>query len=335
MSICDNNKPLLDKKILFVGIGFYDYDNAIIAKLIELGATVSYFWSCIHDLKYRILNKLGANSSALSHIQYLRTQEIERLSSGHDFVFLIKGENLSQEDFDLLKLKNPNANFILYLWDDLRRIANSDLLLRNISNIWSFDSDDCNKYGFKFRPLFYRDGLRSAKKDIALSSIGSCHSNRLDIFKNVSYQLDKLGLKYYLKLYINYRQYIRMRFLHKSFGKADKRFLIHKPLSYDDTMMIIASSYCVLDITHPSQKGLSIRTIEALRCGCHILTSNNGITCYSDISPESYTVFDHIQPSVIRAIFEHKVPLSKISSRYSIENFLREIFGCPLNMLDS
>lgn len=318
--------PLLNKKILFIGIGFYDYDDAIRHKLIELGAKVSYFGTSVNDTLYQILRKIGVQKKANNYLQRIRIKNIEVQPKNNDYVFVIKGENLTQLDFDLLKKNNPDAEFILYLWDDYLRIDNRDILIKNFKNIWSFDSEDCKKYGFKFRPLFYREGLKSMNKTIFLSSIGTLHSNRLKIFRNIAYRLDAHRLSYYLKLCSSKFKYLRERYVFHNFSKYDESLIMTSPISFDKNCEIISKSKCVLDIPHASQAGLTIRTIEALKCGCHIITSNKYLTDYTDISKEYYTIIDPDNQLSLDTIISKNIPLSKLSERYSLTSFINELF---------
>lgn len=319
--------PLLGKKVLFVGIGFYDYDEAIIAKLEELGASVSYFCSCYKDVYYKILYRLGATNRGKDYLQKLRKKEVINLRDDNDYVFVIKGEELSQEDIDILKKKNPNGNFILYFWDDVARIKNKDILLKNFHEIWSFDYADCKAYGFKFRPLFYRDELSPATKDYFLSFIGWCHSNRLDIIRDMANQLEKIKQPYFLKLYIGKSSYISNRYLTHTLKKSDEKIIVTTPISYSKTASILSHSMWILDIPHSSQNGLTIRTLEALKCGCHILTSNKSISMYQDISKEYYTIFDADLPISISTLPSQFFSVPNLSPRYSLESFLREILS--------
>lgn len=319
--------PLQGKRVLFIGIGFYDYDQAIISKLKELGGEVSYLCSTYNSLLYRLAKSIKARKLAKSWTNKIRIKKIKNTSLNNDYIFIIKGENLTQQDIDLLKSRNPKAECILYFWDDLKRIDNRGLLLSNFSNIWSFDPDDCQKYGFKFRPLFYRDNLvTKLDKNIFLSSIGWCHSNRLELFRSISSQLKAANKTFFLKLYIGKKSYLINRYFRSILLSSDRDLLITTPIKYNETMKIISSSICVLDIPHPSQKGLSIRTIEALKCGCHIITSNVQISTYKSINNGYYSIIDTTLPLDISKIIKNNFPLSKLDISFSLGEFIKELF---------
>lgn len=318
---------LANKTVLFIGTGFYNYDEAICKKLKELGADTSYFCSIIKTSTSRFLKLVGLKKFADKNLQKKRASKIGKLKTNSDFVFIIKGEDLLQSDIDLIKRNNPSAKFILYFWDDFRRISNKKTLLNNITNIWSFDTEDCEKYGFKFRPLFYFDGLKPSEKNIYLSSIGGWHSNRIDLFREVSQILKKQNKNYYLKLYLSKRIKFIDRYLKHSLTNSDEELIITKPLGYKKLSEIMSRSKCILDITHVSQRGLSIRTLEALKCGCHLITTNMSISSYNDISPEYYTIIKNEKPINFSILNKNEFPISNLGEKYSLYEFLYELFS--------
>lgn len=321
------NKPLMGKNILFLGTNFFDYDTIIRAKLEDLGASVCYFWPGTNSFYYRILKRIGLKKVAERYADKLRAERISKSRLDNDYVFTIKGAYLNQTDLDQLKIQNPKAQFILYLWDDISRIDNWNVLVHNFSKIWSFDQEDCKKYKINFRPLFYREGLHPLNdKEYFVSSIGSCHSNRLELFRQLSKELDKTNYPYFLKLYIGKIDYFINRYLKKSILSDDSKLFITSPVPYDFVTKVTAQSRCVIDIPHASQRGLTIRTIEALKSGCHLYTTNESIKKYEDISPDYYTIFDPNSKDPFSLIINKCIPMSDISSHYSLESFLREIF---------
>lgn len=320
--------PLFGKRILFIGIGFYDYDQAIKTKLEELGGIVSYICSVQYTIFYRVLSSVGLRKAAKKYANKKRRQLIISTPSNHDYIFIIKGEGLTQIDINLIKSQNPNAKSILYFWDDLKRIDNHAVLINNFQNIWSFDPEDCQKYGFKFRPLFYRDDIKvNPEKKYFLSSIGWCHSNRLEVFRSIANKLKRENKTYFLKLYVGKKTYIINRYIRRLYNSTDNELLITTPIKYFDAMHVISGSIFVLDIPHPSQKGLSIRTIEALKSGCHIITTNKYIKEHPYISSSYYTILSkELSIESKFPIIENLKP-SKMCEIFSLENFILELFN--------
>jgi len=316
---------LKGKKILFIGTGFFDYEDEIKKKLEKYGAKVSYFNTCYYDYVARIYLKLGFKKKALFHLQKNRIRMLLSITKDNDIVFVIKGENLTQIDFDLLHQFNSKANFILYLWDSLARIDNKELLLSNFNKIWSFDRIDClNNRKLNFRPLFYRYIPKNEHKIYLLSFIGSMHSDRLDIVRSLRDKMKFYNETYYFKIYMRKFYFLISRYLTHKIKKTDMEFIILKNISYSEFQRITAKSIAVLDISHPLQSGLTMRAIETLAAGCHLLTTNSDIINYPQIPETGYTIFSRDNP-VLPNI--KKMENSMMSEYFSLDHFINELFA--------
>lgn len=315
---------LQGKKILFIGIGFYDYEDAIAYNIKRRGAIVSYVNTCTYNFLIRCFRWLGKTKATNVRTQKIRTQDILNTPIDNDIIFVIKGENLTQLDINLLKERNPNAQFILYLWDSLVRQDNTQLLLRSFDIIWSFDRKDCEENpSLKFRPLFYRTLSPKQDKLYDLSFIGWIHSDRLAILRSLKVQLIDAGKPYYLKLYTGPYRYFWDRYITKKLSSNDRDLIITKPVDYREFQRVISSSRAILDLAHPLQSGLTMRTIETLAAGCHLLTTNSDISQYPDITKGSYTLFDRANPNLPNLTLND---LPNISTNYSLDSFVNQIF---------
>lgn len=279
------------KRLLFIGLGFYDYDSAICDRLRSMGYVVDYVKTVPSSgIVHKLLKKLRLNSLLCHKIDEFVNRGIAGASVNNDIVFVIKGENLSAGHLSHLKKSNPHARFILYLWDNLNKIANKDVLLPCFDKILSFDRLDCIKYeNFEFRPLFY---LRTGEPDHAhrydLSFIGEDRPGRYKFLKKISSIIPKDKV-----VYFRLKSSVLRTVLDKVTGK---RLCNNLRLPYDEFCRITGESAAVLDIVEENQSGLTMRTIESLALGKHLYTTNDEI-CYTPyISPSSYTVLDVDNP---------------------------------------
>lgn len=317
---------LKNKKILFIGIGFYDYEKIIQTILLQCEAKVDNLNSAVRPFFYRLLIRLHLSGLARCFLQMFQTFQIKRSIPDNDIVFIIKGEGLSQLDIDLLRKRNPHARFILYLWDSLVRHANKELLLRNFSDIWSFDRKDCEENPMlKFRPLFYREIFCKVKRKYKLSFIGWLHSERLNIVRQLRDQLRCANEQYYLKLYTGRFHYFLLRYIYRILKPEDKELIILKPLSYKVVQQVMAESEFVLDIAHPMQTGLTMRTIETLAMGAHLLTTNVDIMNYPEIDSKAYTIL-HKDCITIPSQIADVMPSQEFKEYFSIQHFISQLF---------
>lgn len=310
------------KRILFIGIGFYDYEEGIKKSIEKQGATVDYLNTCPNDFLSRLFLRINMSDWSVARLQRLRTKKLYSLPVNNDIVFVIKGENLTREDITYLRRYNPRARFILYLWDSLIRHTNLDVLLSNFDDILSFDRIDCLLDAkLKFRPLFYRTLPVTRPKEYYLSFIGWMHSDRLAIVRSIRNQLKAQGKSYFIKLYMGKLSYFFARYITRVLNSDDRELITLTPIPYGEYQQVIAASRVVLDVAHPQQSGLTIRTIETLAAGCHLMTTNADIVNYSQISANSYTIFERENPGLPMQI----ISTEPIDNYFSIETFIKNI----------
>lgn len=314
------------KRILFVGIGFYDYESSIKKALEARGATVSFFSSTNQDYVTRLLMLLGLRRISNYRNRIHRRRKIKHQQVKNDIVFVIKGEELTREDMLLIKQNNKDASYVLYLWDSLVRHANLEMLFPFFNEVWSFDRIDCqNNPALQYRPLYYRARLgdKTAAKQYDISFIGWMHSDRYHLLKEIKQSLVSQGKTYYFKLYTGYFSYLVNRYVKKTITKKDEDLFIFKPISYRDYLDITQSSRYVLDIAHPQQSGLTIRTLEALACNCKLVTTNADISNYTGIPTDAYLIYERSKSILSLSSDETQFT---ISDYYSIDYFIDEIF---------
>lgn len=319
------HNAILQKSILVIGIGFYDYENAIIDELKKRYFKVYYINAVYNSILKRILLHLSNNLSKKVEATYLR-KKILNLPNDIDDILIIKGENFEEQHIQLLKKKYSQANICLYLWDSLNRIRNASLLLRNFDNIFTFDRKDAIRYNLKLRPLFYRNNECVCNKDYKydISFIGWMHSQRYEILHKLKKQLNEQNIKYKFVLYTGKLSYFINRYIRKKIKKEDKDLFVFHPISYHDYLSISLSSKVILDIAHPLQSGLTMRTIEAIGLNKKILTTNPDIINYPMINKDNYVVLDMDNIIIDQSIFD-KSSKYNATAYFSLSAFVDEI----------
>jgi hypothetical protein len=94
------------KRVLFIGIGFYDYEKAIIGQFEQLGYDVDYFSEVpANGLKYRLYSRFN-NTGELEKIRAKHNIQIaNNCAADYDLVFIIKCEYLTVEALEIIKQK--------------------------------------------------------------------------------------------------------------------------------------------------------------------------------------------------------------------------------------
>ena len=315
------------KNLLFIGVGFHEYDSYIIKKL-EKEYNVSYLNCSGFRIRHPYIYSLVKYSSGLFSMlnnkttkSYIKTTK----DKGFDTIFIIKGTNLTDEHFMLLRQYHPSAKLVLYLWDAWELIPNRDVLRRNVSKIYSFDSEDCKKYGFILRPLFYLESCPKTKKQYDICFVGNGHSNRLKLMRDLKRLCVENGLKYRFVVNMGIPAYLKMKYLPNNVQNDDKDIISSRSIPYQEYLEIIRTSRTVVDIHYNKQSGLTMRTIEALAAGARVITTNEHIKEYENIPSNMYLLWKKNADAELMDFVNAPKPEYTISPYYSIEYFLKEV----------
>jgi len=322
---------MANKKVLFIGIGFYDYEQSIIDEFKAQDYDVDYF-SEVPDSTFAY--KFYSRRNNIKKLETIRAKHsndiVVRSSANYDLVFIIKCEYLTMASLEVLKAKNPKARFVLYLWDSLTRFKAIEDKFVFFDTIYSFDRFDCeNNNRLIFHPLFYRNeylssGTDNKEFDYGLYHLGWYHSDRLKLIKKVVSQLKDNGVSYKVVLFTGYLSY----FMDTLFGgqlKGNKEYLIFKPISARENFGKILRSKVVLDIAHPDQSGLTMRTIEMIGAEKKLITTNRDVVNYDFYRPENIIILDRYNPVIDAGFFENaysSIP-EDLKNKYSIRSWLK------------
>lgn len=326
---------LSNKKILFFAPSFFGYELEILGKMQQLGASVDYYDerpknNFITKAAIRIDRRLMKNRIKSYYFKiFEKTAEKE-----YDYIFVVNIEAMLPELLGILRKQQPGAKFVLYMWDSIQNKKQTLESLPFFERICSFDPNDAkNIPGVIFRPLFYIDKyaenrILGSRISTDLSFVGTVHSDRYSLIEELKSQMKGLGITSYFFMFFP----SRILFLYKKlkeikFRKAKLNEFNFKPLSQADTLQHIMSSNVVLDIQHPAQTGLTMRTIEILGADKKLITTNADIVNYDFYDSQNIHLIDRHNPVLDRLFFEmaYKPVNADIKYKYSIEGWLKEL----------
>jgi hypothetical protein len=249
-------------------------------------------------------------------------------------VLVVNPEGCGLAVLKQLRRLQPQARFALYRWDSFenRKHLSPTALLKQFDRASTFDDVDAERYGMRFRPLFFSDEApaRQIEPRYAFSFIGTMHSDRYRIVSALNRQASEFGLATFVypflasrAIYWVYRA-ARPEFRGTKFG--DFRY---KSMPYAEAMEVTGASLAAIDIEHPKQRGLTMRTFEVLAAGKKLITTNARIRDYDFYSPDRICVIDRLQPRVEKSFFEAPpVPWEASQrARYSIRAWADDVLG--------
>ncbi len=332
---------LFGKRILFLAPSFFGYEHLIVSELTKLGAIVRHFderpfSSSISKVLNRLNLKIFIKKSIVDHFNFIAELAV---AEPFDYLFVISPETMDSNFIRRLKLSNPNMKSILYMWDSIRNKSNAQKVLGSFDIVLTFDKTDLDfSPGIQFLPLFYPNefleksqSINSAcKNKYSACFIGSAHSDRAKVVKRISYEFEKRGLNTFVFLYCPGKLYFWLRkiFTNEYIGLSMKD-LSFSSLSKQQMQDVLDNSDIVIDIQHPDQTGLTMRTIEMLGYGKKLVTTNNAIVNYDFYDPRNIAVVDRVVPSLTDEFIasSYQPPHHSVVLDYSLGAWLAKIFA--------
>jgi hypothetical protein len=149
-----------------------------------------------------------------------------------------------------IKKKYPNNRIIYWYWNHIYHPEWMKEIPEGVEK-WSYDPEDCRKYGLNFNTQFYFKAIADYRLEdypmaYDFSFVGATKS-RADKIAECEKLIDNRGFS---------KQFIVI-----DYNSKVKR--VHG-IPYSEVIDIVRKSRCVVDILPDAQKGLSIRPLEAL-----------------------------------------------------------------------
>ncbi|GAB1448404.1 hypothetical protein MASR2M44_14130 [Bacteroidota bacterium] len=320
--------------LLFIPNGRGNYGTAIEAKLIEKGAKVVVF---DERPSQSTLSKIG-NRLLGSNLEFLNIKYFKEILNSFDgsvffdFILVIRGEVFTSSICELFRRRFPEARFILYLWDSLKNNDKSSLF-NYFDSVLSFDRLDCINKSIKFRPLFFLDyydyAMTSCPKDIDVLFVGTIHSDRYCFINNFKKVFDKANYSTFFYLYAQSRLiFYKLWFQNPCMRSAKVSEINYSVIPAKEVAKLMLRSKVTLDLQHPSQSGLTMRTFEAVGARTKIITTNKEIRNYDFFNSDNIYILENGDfncPSEF--ILSPSTELdSEVYKKYSLEGWLTEIF---------
>jgi len=331
---------LKGESVLLISPRFFNYEKVIIETILTHGGHVSYIDERPGNGFFtKGLIRLNAN---LLRIKINRYYYLKLSSLGLENIFtrvlIISPEAIDESILKDIKRRYPKAEMILYMWDSIRNKTGGkkELLFSYFDRILSFDKKDCEALPtIKFRPLFFSKeyselSKRSTEAVYDLTFIGSIHSDRFAVCTSVKKIAEKWGLKTFFYLYLNDKKLFCFSKLFNPAMRSSKYSdFSFSPIPTETVIEKISESRCILDVQHPRQTGLTMRTIEVLGSKRKLLTTNSNVKNYDFYDPHNIECINRFSPEFSRDFVMkpyHDIdPL--VYEKYSVNGWLSDVFG--------
>lgn len=327
---------LKGKRVLFFYLSTFNYEVEIQKAMEREGAIVdSYNERPTNNVFARILIRLNRNLIHKYIDKYYDTVMQETSGKKYDYIFFIKGESISRSIITRLRNVHPEAKIVMYYWDSIANNHNAKGMLKSFDKVLSFDKNDSRNFGLEFLPLFYIPQYESiAKKDVSqkydLMFAGTVHSERYEFVNGIVKQIENAGGKCFTWFYFPSKvNFYKLKWDNPKFRKADIKDFQFTPMSREKLLGYYAESRIQIDMQHPKQTGLTMRTIETLGAKKKLITTNADVVNYDFYRPENVLVVDRYNPVISKEFVEapwKEIP-EEIYKKYSISSWLNTIFS--------
>jgi len=321
------------KRILFFAPKFFNYEVAIKEEMERQGAIVHLYDERNNPSSFEklLIRKFPfVLKSRIFKYYKLVIEKESRFSP--DYVFFLSPETATKDCIELMKQSFNTSVFVLYMYDSLQN-KNAKHIYKYFDRCLSFDPNDCKKYGFIFRPLFYIKTFEpvSNKKDYKYDFcfIGTIHSDRAKILYNLKNCFETNGLSFYYYLYIPGKLMYCFRWILNKYVRKFGRVYVHtESIDKKKVSDISGNSKCIIDINHPKQVGLTMRTIEMLGLQQKILTTNENIKEYDFYRPENQIVVSRSNISIPTGCISGKYEMidEVIYKSYNLTSWIYKVF---------
>lgn len=327
-------------KVLLLCPKFFGYENKICEKMRELGYDV--------DLIIDTPSQKGIVKGVVRLFRplcqgYLYRNVMGKLNEFenevYDKILIIKGEYITDDIISKLRKTYPYSELVYYNWDSIKNSSYSTSIINKVDRAYTFDSVDAKQQPkLKLLPLFFLDEYRNKttrdssgyKYDICF--IGTARKGRFELVNSISKANVAKSLYFHMYLQSRFKHFIN-RITIKGYNSFDSKYLSYTSLSSVKVKEVFDQSRAVLDIQHPSQSGLTMRTFECLASRKKIITTNKNIREYDFYNKDNIFVVEGENTDGLNEFI--RTPYVKVNEElveaYSLGNWLKIIIGSDNN----
>lgn len=329
-------EDLKGKKILFFSVQTFNLEKEIVKKLEQRGATVTYYDERPANNNFtKGIIRIYRGFLQKKITQYYNSILKQIEGQKFDYLLVNRGEVITRYFLENFIKIQPQCKRIFYTWDSFKNHSHPTTILDLFHKRFTFDRIDAQKYNIGFRPLYFIDRYRevfSEKKQSTkydLLFLGTAHSDRYIISNKIADWCRQHNFTSYCYYYMHGKLvYYYKRLFDKTFKTFDVNKLSFKSLTTDEIIALYKQSKVILDINHPGQIGLTMRTFEAIGAGKKMITTNRDIENYPFYNPQNIMIIDRNNISIDKDFFN--TPYQHISSelyeKCSMDGWVDDIF---------
>jgi hypothetical protein len=321
--------------VLLVSPRTFSYEEVICSALREMGYRVTW-WNerASNATWYKLALRLAPGlTSRLSTSHFLR--KLQALP--HDeitHVLVIKGEGVSRKVIEAMRQRMAAATMSYYLWDGVDNVPGAVRIADCFDAVATFDPVDAIRFGWHHRPLFARHSAavpRAKPPEVGAEFdwcfIGTLHSDRHRVIHRLRRAAGASSRSFVLGFSPSRAMMWVRRVTDWTLWLAPAGTVSTHALPAAEVLAVVARSRAVLDVEHPRQRGLTMRTIETLMAGQKLVTTNARIVESDLFHPTRVHVVSRQSPDIPEDFFAAPFePIGdKVRRRYTCQGWALEL----------
>lgn len=321
--------------VLLICPPIFSYHRSIQAALESSGYVVTW-WddrgtsTTLRKAALRLLPNL--TSRLLEPLFHRKLEAAKATAVTH--ILIIKGEGLSTRMIRSIQRQWPEAKSWLYFWDGIANMPRARQIAACFDSVSTFDPVDAERFGWTYRPLFAREEAAQLKPPSGAEYdwcfVGTLHSDRYQVIERLRRSAPQQ--RSFVFCFVPSRLLMLGRLLaDRSLWRAPRGSLSTRPMAPQRVAEILSISRAVLDVEHPGQRGLTMRSIETLLAGRKLITTNAHIGKSDLYDASRVHIVTRASPHVPSAFLEAEfVPVDiAVRKRYLLVDWLSDLMRTP------
>lgn len=235
-----------------------------------------------------------------------------------DFV-LLNSHFFSRPVIKYLNRKFPSIRIVIWYSNPVAKDTHVQFFSGLNCELWSFDKDDCNKYGLNHNNQFI---------DQTKLTVSSRESKYRSDICFVGVDKDRLNLLLELEQFFISEKLNPFIYVVNSSKNSRSDYNYKEAISYDELINYEGNTTAILDIVQKNQYGLSLRPIEAMFLGKKLITNNMSVQDMDFYTPQNIFVLNESNKhEIIEFLKVPSVNLSEtIMEKYKFKGWLKNFF---------
>lgn len=307
----------MSKNILFIAPLFMNIFEDVKTELVAQGYNVDF----IPEGHYLEDPDNVRGYKGIKKILYVNPKKFQRRNSSkwkvllsetpfnkvYDVLFVIDGQSIPKNVFEILRFRNPKLLAINYLFDTVKGVYRFDKNFSEYNKVYTFDKGESQLYGIRHLPIYWVKTSDKPTVAYDIFAFGRYSDIRLKLFKQIQKISKENNFKSFIKLATDKEKnmsIVRVKWMIRKFlGKTkghiapsfyDDEMNTYEPISPQDFRSLILKSNVIVDTSAPHQDGLTARFMWALGYGKKIITTNQSIKQYGFYNKNQVYVVDDV-----------------------------------------